>query len=122
VVEEISRELPKLASFLTLSPVSNFARWLERGAQGGSSAVISESDRATLSLLERPHWWTDPESSRSCKIRYADGGVLLSAGKDAIRRARSMRWRVSTGQWRGLDAYQLDSPTRRTRRWRKRMA
>ena len=61
VVEEISRELPKLATFVTLSPVSNFARWLERELKAESSAVISESDRATLSLLERPHWWTDPE-------------------------------------------------------------
>ena len=61
VVEEISRELPKLATFVTLSPVTNFARWLSREIKAESSAVIGESDRATLSLMERPHWWTDPE-------------------------------------------------------------
>jgi malonyl-CoA decarboxylase len=61
VVEEICRELPKLATFVTLSPVSNFARWLDRELKTGSSAVLSEADRATLSLMERPHWWTDPE-------------------------------------------------------------
>ena len=61
VVEEISRELPKLATFVTLSPVSNFARWLTHELKAESSAVISDSDRATLSLMERPHWWTDPE-------------------------------------------------------------
>jgi len=61
VVEEICRELPKLATFVTLSPVTNFARWLERELKAESSAVLSESDRATLSLMERPHWWTDPE-------------------------------------------------------------
>jgi malonyl-CoA decarboxylase len=61
VVEEICRELPKLATFVTLSPAPNFARWLERELKTESSSVISESDRAVLSLLERPHWWTDPE-------------------------------------------------------------
>src|SRR5664279_4632179 len=61
VVEEICRELPKLATFVTLSPVSNFARWLDRELKTESSAVLSEADRATLSLMERPHWWTDPE-------------------------------------------------------------
>ena len=30
VVEEISRELPKLATFVTLSPVASFAAWLAR--------------------------------------------------------------------------------------------
>ena len=30
VVEEISREMPKLATFVTLSPVPNFAAWLKR--------------------------------------------------------------------------------------------
>jgi malonyl-CoA decarboxylase len=61
VVEEISRALPKLATFVTLSPVTNFGRWLDRELKAESSAVLSEADRATLSLLERPHWWTDPE-------------------------------------------------------------
>src|SRR5258708_6508510 len=61
VVEEISRELPKLATFVTLSPVSNFARWLERELKAESSLAIIDADRATLSLLEQPRWWTDPE-------------------------------------------------------------
>ena len=61
VVEEICRELPKLTTFVTLSPAPSFARWLARELKVESSAVINESDRAVLSLLERPHWWTDPE-------------------------------------------------------------
>jgi malonyl-CoA decarboxylase len=61
VVEEICRELPKLATFVTLSPVTNFASWLKREIKAESSAAISETDRAVLSLMERPHWWTDPE-------------------------------------------------------------
>jgi malonyl-CoA decarboxylase len=61
VVEEISRELPKLSTFVTLSPAPNFARWLNRELKTEQSNVITDVDRATLSLMERPHWWTDPE-------------------------------------------------------------
>ena len=61
VVEEICRDLPKLSTFVTLSPVSNFAHWLTREIKAESSPAVSESDRAVFSLLERPHWWTDPE-------------------------------------------------------------
>jgi malonyl-CoA decarboxylase len=61
VVEEICRELPKLSTFVTLSPAPNFARWVARELKNEHSNIISEADRATLSLMERPHWWTDPE-------------------------------------------------------------
>src|SRR5450631_2990695 len=61
VVEEISREMPKLSTFVTLSPVPNFARWLAREIKAENSPAVSESDRTVFSLMERPHWWTDPE-------------------------------------------------------------
>jgi malonyl-CoA decarboxylase len=61
VVEEICRELPKLTTFVTLSPVPGFARWLADESKNENSPAISASDRVTFELLERPHWWTDPE-------------------------------------------------------------
>ncbi len=61
VVEEIRRELPKLTTFVTLSPVPGFARWLDRELKAESSSAISANDRIVFELLERPHWWTDPE-------------------------------------------------------------
>ena len=61
VVEEICRELPKLTTFVTLSPVPGFARWLAGESKNENSSAISASDRVTFELLERPHWWTDPE-------------------------------------------------------------
>jgi malonyl-CoA decarboxylase len=61
VVEEISRDLPKLSTFVTLSPVTNFAQWLAREIKTDNSPVVGESDRALFSLMDRPHWWTDPE-------------------------------------------------------------
>jgi malonyl-CoA decarboxylase len=61
VVEEICRELPKLTTFVTLSPVPGFGRWLKGELKAEHSAAINETDRIVLELLERPHWWTDPE-------------------------------------------------------------
>jgi len=61
VVEEICRELPKLTTFVTLSPVPGFTHWLEGEMKNENSPAINASDRVTFELLERPHWWTDPE-------------------------------------------------------------
>ncbi|MBV9556132.1 MAG: malonyl-CoA decarboxylase [Pseudolabrys sp.] len=61
VVEEICRDLPKLSTFVTLSPAPNFAKWLSRELKAENSVALNEADRAAFSLMERPHWWTDPE-------------------------------------------------------------
>jgi malonyl-CoA decarboxylase len=61
VVEEICRELPKLTTFVTLSPVPGFTHWLAGEIKNENSPAINASDRVTFELLERPHWWTDPE-------------------------------------------------------------
>jgi malonyl-CoA decarboxylase len=61
VVEEICRELPRLATFVTLSPVPNFAEWLARERQTEASAVLTDDDKADLAALDQPEWWRDPE-------------------------------------------------------------
>src|SRR5690349_610526 len=61
VVEEICRELPKLATFVTLSPAPNFVRWLTGELKAENSPAINANDRVVFELMERPHWWTDPE-------------------------------------------------------------
>jgi malonyl-CoA decarboxylase len=63
VVEEISRELPKLSTFVTLSPVSGFAAWLKRERAQESSIALGEADKAALAALDEPGWWTNPELS-----------------------------------------------------------
>ncbi|NOT72306.1 MAG: malonyl-CoA decarboxylase [Hyphomicrobium sp.] len=65
VVEELAREVPTLKTFVTLSPVPHFARWLDRmlasdmlakdGAPGTETIVTAE-DRAALRLLRDPRW------------------------------------------------------------------
>ena len=60
VVEDLVREVPSLKTFVTLSPVPNFARWVDRAlaadAETGKPAVISPEDRAALKILRDPRW------------------------------------------------------------------
>ena len=63
VVEEVSREMPKLSTFVTLSPVTNFAAWLKRECAEERSAALNEADKAVLAVLDQPAWWTHAETA-----------------------------------------------------------
>ena len=63
VVEEISRELPRLSTFVTLSPAPNFAEWLERERASTASVALSDEDRTALAALDRGDWWRDPATT-----------------------------------------------------------
>src|SRR6476619_7272625 len=60
VVEEVSRELPRISHFVTLSPAPNFAAWLNRERVNQASLPLNEDDREALSVLAQPDWWRDP--------------------------------------------------------------
>jgi malonyl-CoA decarboxylase len=62
VVEEVSRELPRLATFITLSPAPNFAAWLKTERVKEGSVAVGAEDRAALAALDRPNWWRDEAS------------------------------------------------------------
>ncbi len=57
VVEEVCRELPRLSTFVTLSPVPNFAAWLKREREAETSQAISDQDKAALANLDVEGWW-----------------------------------------------------------------
>jgi len=61
VVEEVSREMPKLSTFVTLSPVTNFVSWLNRERVEENSAALTEADKAVLAALDEPGWWRDED-------------------------------------------------------------
>jgi malonyl-CoA decarboxylase len=61
VVEEVSREMPRLSTFVTLSPVTNFANWLTRERVDEKSTALTEADKAVLAALDRPDWWRHEE-------------------------------------------------------------
>lgn len=61
VVEEVSRELPRLDTFVTLSPVPGFAAWLKRERQTENSPALTEQDKAVLAGLDAEGWWHNPD-------------------------------------------------------------
>ena len=63
VVEEICREMPKLSTFVTLSPVTNFTAWLAREREQENSAALSEADKVLFAALDDPNWWRDEETA-----------------------------------------------------------
>ena len=63
VVEEVSRELTRVATFVTLSPAPNFAEWLKRERANAGSQALDDDDREALSALDTPGWWRSAETT-----------------------------------------------------------
>jgi malonyl-CoA decarboxylase len=57
VVEELRRELPKLDTFVTLSPVPGFMHWLKQD----ETVHLSDEERELLLHLDEPQWFENPE-------------------------------------------------------------
>jgi malonyl-CoA decarboxylase len=68
VAEDLAKEIPSLKTFVTLSPVPSFARWLDRVLANDSEGVLPEADRKTLAALRDPRW-----------MEMADEGAALKA-------------------------------------------
>lgn len=85
VVEEISREYPKLSTFVTLSPCPGFAEWLQRERANAGSSFLDADDRTALSALDHEGWWRSPETAG----RLRDG--LLHAAAAYFLNARNAR-------------------------------
>lgn len=62
VVEEISRDIPKLSNFVTLSPVPGFADWLRRERQADTPKALSGEDLEALKKLDVEDWWQRPDT------------------------------------------------------------
>jgi malonyl-CoA decarboxylase len=62
VAEEISREIPNISTFVTLSPVPGFADWLSRERGREISTVLNDDDRAALAHLDIQGWWQMPDT------------------------------------------------------------
>jgi len=87
VVEEISRELPSLTTFVTLSPAPGFRRWLEAERANPETAVLSSADLEALKQLDDPEW---PQKDAA---REALTPVLCAAAAFYFLAARSPKGR-----------------------------
>ena len=85
VVEEASREMPRLNTFVTLSPVPNFAAWLKRERQDEQSVVLSEQDKALLATVDEDGWWLAAERAEQVH------DVLMRAAAHYFVHARNKR-------------------------------
>jgi len=100
VVEDLCRELPKLSTFVTLSPVTNLARWLEGELAAENSTAIPSADRAVLALLGGPYWWTDPvifDQLREPILRAASWYFLRARNKRGMPLDAVARFHLGNG-------------------------
>jgi len=77
VVEELSRDHRGLSTFVTLSPVPGFRRWLD----------AQDADPRIKALLASPEWWSDPAAAAELKT------LLLPLGVDYFLQERDDRGR-----------------------------
>lgn len=63
VAEDLARALPNLTTFVTLSPVPGFGRWLREQAKGGDN----EKAQAALSLTGDLDWPRDAETAETLR-------------------------------------------------------
>jgi len=83
VVEELRRELPKLDTFVTLSPVPSFVPWLKQ-----PDAPLSEEERALLQHLDEPTWYENEETTAQLRT------VLEPLAAYYFLKARTSKGRV----------------------------
>jgi malonyl-CoA decarboxylase len=81
VAEELTRDIPRLNTFVTLSPVPGFAAWLARELKKPDSAAAAELDVAALARLDDPQWWEKPELAEELRapVMHAAAWYFLRA-------------------------------------------
>ncbi len=83
VVDELVRELPEVKTFVTLSPVPGFKRWLGRFLEDESSGFLNAADRAILDSLGANGWAQERTAAEALKT------VLLPLTAHYFLRARN---------------------------------
>ena len=63
VVEELTTEVPRLTTFVTLSPAPSFRSWLFRALGDGQLAYLGEAERPLLHKI-REQGWSDEEAEQ----------------------------------------------------------
>ena len=84
VVEELRRELPKLDTFVTLSPVPGFMSWLSKA----TDAPLTDEERDLLKQLDTPRWFNDPELAAQLRA------VIEPVAAHYFLKARTTKGRV----------------------------
>ena len=67
VAADLARDLPELATFVTLSPVPGFSAWLAREAEDAASEALTPEDREVVALLDDRAWMDDADKVERLK-------------------------------------------------------
>ncbi len=89
VVEELRHEFPGLTTFVTLSPVPRFARWLDAERKLEEESLLGPETRAALAVLHTPGWQND------AAIVEEIGAPFLAAASAYFLDARDSSGRVA---------------------------
>jgi malonyl-CoA decarboxylase len=85
VVEDLLKEIPSLKTFVTLSPVPDFADWLAEQRAEDESDILSDDDRERIVSLDDPAWIDEPGLAETLKplvLRLAAHYFLNAKGSD----------------------------------------
>ena len=83
VVEELQRLRLALKTFVTLSPMPGFAKWVQRERGNPDSDYLNSETRKLLDGLDRPDWHNDPalcENLKPVLLGLAAAYVMLARG------------------------------------------
>jgi malonyl-CoA decarboxylase len=100
VVEEISREFPRLTTFVTLSPAPGFADWLSEERAAENSTILSVQDRKVLELLDFEIWADDADTRAKLQeplMRAAAFYFLTARARNGAPRDSVARFHLGNG-------------------------
>ncbi len=82
VVTDLASELPSLKTFVTLSPIPTFARWLDLERRNDRSTLLAGDDLVALAALDEAGWNEDEAVSSGLENLITGlGAHYLVAGK-----------------------------------------
>ena len=82
VAEDLKRELPALDTFVTLSPVPGFGRWLA-GLRRDEASALSPEDRLLMSAIDEAGWHVKPDKALREALTRAALRFLFDAKDEA---------------------------------------
>jgi malonyl-CoA decarboxylase len=88
VVEELKHELPNLETFVTLSPVPDFAKWLDDERAASATTVLTAQSKEVLAALDRPDWFKDADTADAVRA------ILMPLAAHYFLKARGPRGRL----------------------------
>jgi malonyl-CoA decarboxylase len=99
VVEEICREMPRLSTFVTLSPAPGFADWMARERASEQSSALAAEDRGKLALIDEPGWWERPNAvdAREPLLRAAAAYFLAARNRRGLPLDPVARFHLGNG-------------------------